>query len=176
MKFSVCPHRKGVVHRVKWNQVSVIPTPKRGGSRLKWIEYFLWEFNQHRSCEINMKSSVFPTPKRGGFFGQSETASYLAVLGGIPLVSSYAGNIVQRLGDIQRLLINLGGSLISSSTSYNYYIEWYSKKIKLNNNLHRLSNSVKKSINVNSLPNGLNTKLWIKVWNETLGTPSISYV
>ena len=30
-----------------------------------------------------MKSSVFPTPKRGGLTGQSETASYVALLGGI---------------------------------------------------------------------------------------------
>ena len=61
-----------------------------------------------------MESSVYPTPKSGGFTGQSETASNLASsLRENPLASSYAGNTIQRLGGIRRLLIPLEGSLIS---------------------------------------------------------------
>ena len=83
MKSSVCPTPKGVAHWQSGTKSSVFPTPKRGGSRLMWTEYFLWEFKRHRSCEINMKSNVCPTSKRGGFTGQSETASYITLVGGI---------------------------------------------------------------------------------------------
>ena len=60
-----------------------------------------------------MKSSVYPTPKRGDLTSQGEIETYLALLGGnhslVPMLARHSS----KTRDLGRLLIYLGGSLIS---------------------------------------------------------------
>ena len=109
-------------------------TPKRGVHGWSEPDTFL-SFNQHRSCELNMKCGVSPKPKRGGspikvnqdhvslheiqYLPHTEKGRFhqpkrnLIIPRSLkwnPLASSYAFKIVQRVWDFLETLIHLGGA------------------------------------------------------------------
>ena len=110
---------------------SVYPTQKMGHSRLRqicikcilhtrkeWLtaimnQEHLSSINQHRSCNLNMKYGVFPTLKIGDLSGHGEIETYLDLLSAnhrlVPMLSRH----ISKTRELMRLLIHLGGSLIS---------------------------------------------------------------
>ena len=60
-----------------------------------------------------MKSSVYPTPKRGDLTGHGEIGTYLGLLGGNHRLVSMLARYSLKTRDVRRLLIHLGGSLVS---------------------------------------------------------------